>query len=450
MNIKLIPATAKPEEVIDWVELVLFLSDDSYLDKRKIRDWSQKFNSITVAGKGEHPPTQLPDGVAWYSYSGDSRRSEVWNHLVGAAHKEWVLFVEDDEQIRFSDFPSRTFIDSNTWCPALIRQKRKEHTRQFYHMRLVHTPVEGTVVFEGQSIPDCTRYIREREIELCNRPVLIERESSPIAHVDIEEELSVKSYSPKLYLVQGARYYRERKYVRAAAQYRQLLKKEKLLPFDRLAAVNGLASCMAEQHKWSKAMTLTEESLKAESIQALPYFIQFKIHELQKEWGNAHTALRRYYEQQSLYSRSSFDKVMNEESILVHLSDVALRAGDRHMASDYFEELFTYKREEVDRVLLYKVLVLSIELSNYERSVHLFNRMFKDVFPDKFDEKQKEKLNDIMTMFMNQEWYPFVANVYSKMCNAFPGDEVFKRRLIVSLTKTNRLDKARTMVSNII
>lgn len=450
MNIKLIPAATKQEEVIDWVALVLFLSDERHLDTQKIWDWSQKFNSVTVAAKGERPAAKLPDSVGWYRYSGDSKRSEVWNHLAGTAQKEWVLFVEDDEQLRFSDFPSREGIGSHTWCPALIRQARKEHTRQFYHMRLVNRPVDGSRLFEGQNLPDCTRYIREREIKLCSRPVLIDRESSPVAHVDIEEELSVKAYAPKLYLVQGERYYREKKYVRAAAQYRQLLKQEKLLPFDRLAAVNGLASCMAEQHKWSKAMTLAEESLRAESLQALPYFIQFRIHELQKEWGKAHSTLRRYYEQQSLYSRSSFDKVMNEESILINLSNVALKAGDRQMASDYFEELFTYKREDVDRFLLYKVLVLSIELSNYERSVHLFNRMFREFFPDRFGDKQKEELNDIMTMFMNQEWHPFVANVYHKMSSAYPENEVFKRRLIVSLTKTNRLDKARTMVSNII
>lgn len=449
MKYQLTSALSKREEVISWADLVVFLSDLKYLDCQKIKDWSQNFCSVTVAGKGKRP-VRLPKEVAWYSYTDDRKRSEIWNRLISKAEKEWVLFLEDDEQIRFSDFPKQESLASNMWSPALIRQVGGGSIRQFYQMRLVNTDIDGEALFEGQNLPDCTRYIREKDIKLYNRPILIERESSPVAHIDIEEELSVKNYAPKLYLVQGDRYFQEKKYIRAAAQYRQLLKKKKLLPFDRLAAVNGLASCMAEQHKWTKAMTLTQESIKAESLQSLPYLIQYKIHELQKEWEKAHGVLRRYFERQSLYSRASFDKIMDGEITLVNLSNIALKSGDRQKASDYFEELFTYKRGDVDRSLLYKMLVLSIELSDFERSVHLFNRMFKNVFPDQLSGEQKEELNDIMDMFMQQEWYGFVADVYNKLHNAYPEDQTFKRRLIVVLTKTNRLDKARNIVANFV
>src|SRR5699024_2253666 len=101
------------------------------------------------------------------------------------------------------------------------------------------------------------------------------RESSPVGHINTDAELSLLTFAPQLYLVLGQRNFNDGKYVRAAAQYRQLLKKEKLLPFDRLGAVNGLASCMAEQYKWQKALTLARESIEAEPQQCLPYLIQF-------------------------------------------------------------------------------------------------------------------------------------------------------------------------------
>lgn len=450
MSNQLSAAFTKKGDVIDWAELVLFLSDRSHLDIKKVKEWSCIFFGITVAGQGSRP-TELPEEVSWYSYENGAYRSEVWNVLLGRVEKEWVLYLEDDEQILFSDFPEERALRKDLWCPALIRQDRSESIMQLYQMRLVYTEVQGERLFRGLNLPDCTQFITANGIELYNRPFVIERKTSPIDHINVNEELSVQTFSPKLYLVQGDRYYRQGKYVRAAAQYRQLLKKKKLLPFDRLAAINGLASCMAEQYKWSNAMMLAEESLQAESLQALPYLIQFKINELQKNWKQAYTILLQYYERRSLFSRASFDKIMDEETTLVNLADIALKAGERKQASDYFDELFTHKRWNVDRDMLYKVLVLSIELSDYERAVHLFNRMYKDLLSEKLDdEQQKKELNNIMSMFIKKGWHGFVANVYSKLYQAYPRDETYKRRLIVALTKTNRLDKARSMLSNII
>lgn len=448
MENKLTPAFRREGKAADWVELVVFLSDRKYLDRERINEWCSRFHKVTVAGKGECP--SLNNDIKWYSYSADSSRSEVWNHLVGQAEKDWVLFVEDDEQIQYTDFPSCGSLANDVWVPALIKQAKSGSTGQFYQMRLVNTAGDNEKLFQGKNLPDCTRYIRERNIELVSNPIVIKRKSDPFAHIDIDEELSVRGPSPKLYLVQGERYFRASKYVRAAAQYRQLLKKEKLLPFDRLAGVNGLASCLAEQHKWTKAMTLTEESIRAEKFQALPYLIQFKIYELKKEWQKAQHILQVYYQQLALYSKASFDKILDEEKALVYLSDIALKAGDRKSASNYFDELFTIKTDKIDRSLLYKVLILSIDLCDYERSVHLFNRLFKNSLPHHLDDDQEEELNGIMGMFIKNEWYTFVVSIYTKLHNAYPENQVYKRRLIVALTKTNRLDKARNMLSNIV
>ncbi|NGP87368.1 tetratricopeptide repeat protein [Fodinibius halophilus] len=450
MNNELAPISPKNNSGMEWAEVVLFLSDMAYLDNRKLSHWAEQFSHVTVAGKTERPEG-VPDDVDWYRYDEDSVRSEVWNTLLNQVCKTWVLFVEDDETIRLSSFPDKHSLSDRTWTPTLIRQAKEDRSRQFYQIRLINTAAQnGASIFSGRNLPDCTQYIRGHDIELSNHPIIIERESNPISHIDIDEELSVKEYSPKLYLVQGERYFNNKKYIRAAAQYRQLLKMEKLLPYDRLAAVNGLASCLTEQHKWTNAMTLTEESLKAESLQSLPYLIQYRIYELKKEWKKAHETLSQYYRRFSLYSRANFDRNIDEEQTLVNLANVALKSGDRKAAANYFDKLFSYKRGDIDRSLLKKVLVMSVELDDYKRAVYLFERMFGDKLPENLDEESREELGEIMTLFMSRKWHDYVSQVYTKLHKAHPEDRTYKRRLIVTLTKTNRLDKAKSMVANIV
>ncbi|WP_138430765.1 tetratricopeptide repeat protein [Fodinibius saliphilus] len=450
MNNELAPVAPQGNSGMEWAEVVLFLSDMSYLDNRKLSQWAEQFAHVTVAGKAERPE-EITDGIDWYRYEEESVRSEVWNTILDKVRKNWVLFVEDDETVRLSSFPDKHSLSDRTWTPTLIRQEKEDRSRQFYQMRLINAAANnGSNIFSGRNLPDSTQYIRGHDIELSNHPIIIERESNPISHIDIDEELSVKEYSPKLYLVQGERYFNEKKYVRAAAQYRQLLKMEKLLPYDRLAAVNGLASCLTEQHKWTNAMTLAEESLKAESLQSLPYLIKYRIFELKKEWGKAHETLSQYYRRFSLYSRANFDRNIDEEKTLVSLANVALKSGDRKAAAGYFENLFSFKRGDIDRSLLKKVLVMSVELDDYERSVYLFERMFGDKLPDKLDAQGREELEEIMTLFMSRKWHEYVSQVYTKLHNAYPEDSTYKRRLIVTLTKTNRLDKAKSMVANIV
>jgi len=432
---------------MEWLEIVLQLSDLKYLDIEKIHQWNKQFAYVTVVADAKRP-TRLNNDIAWYQIGKDKGRSPVCNAMLINARRNWVLFLEDDESIRLGSIPANHSLDPQTWTPTLIRQEKPGGYLQYYQMRLVHAT--SNPIFDGKNLPDCTRYIRDNEIQLLNHSVVIERDSSPISHVDIDAELSLKNYSPRLYLVSGDRYFKNKKYVHAAAQYRRLLKEEKLLPFDRLGAVNGLASCYVEQYKWDKAVALSNESLNAESLQSLPYLIKYRIHELRKEWDESFKIIKQYYERFTLHSRASFDQIINEEKALVNLANVALKAGMRREATRYFEKLFVFKRDGVDRSLLKKVLVLSIELEDFERSVYLFERIFKDDLFGEINKETEEDFEQIMTMFMQREWYDYVSQVYNKLHNLYPENRTYKRKLIVALTKTNRLDKAKAMLTNIV
>jgi tetratricopeptide (TPR) repeat protein len=436
---------------LDWITGVFFLSDREFLDLGKVKQWNRYFGELIIAATGD-APNYLPEEVRWYTYDSGVGRTHVWNTIITNENAGWFLFIEDDEQLRFSSFPKKPALDEKQWAPAIIKQENDEGEHQFYQMRLINSScVEEGCVFSGYNLPDATDFVRSQDIELMNKPILIERESNPHEYIDVDKELSLKNYAPKLYLVQGKRNMENKKYVRALAQFRQLLKKEKLMPFDRLAGVNGMASCMAEQHKWEKALSLTRQSLEAESLQRLPYLIQFRIHELRKEWAKAVDALEHYYDRLSLFSRANFDQKLDEEKTLVHLAEVSLKAGQRAQATDYLEKLFTFKRGDADPALLEKALLLSIDLNDYKRSVYLFERMFGDLLPpNDMDEEHREEIDEVMTMFMKQEWFDYVSSIYKRLHKAYPDHSEYKRKLIVTLTKTNRLDQAKKMVGNIV
>ncbi len=441
----------KTSSNLDWITGVLFLSDRKFFDLEKVKQWDSYFAELIVAGTGE-APANLPESIHWHACDPQSGRAEIWNTIASKGNTSWMLFLEDDEQLRFSSFPTKKSLEQSQWAPVIITRANSGGQHQYYQMRFINTScVEDEKIFRGYNLPDATDFVRSHDITLTNKPILIVRESNPYGYVDIDEELSLKDYAPKLYLIQGNRNIQDNEYVRASAQFRQLLKKEKLLPFDRLAGVNGLASCLTEQHKWKKALSLARQSLEAESLQRLPYLIQFRIHELRKEWQDAFDILKQYYGRLSLFSRANFDQQIDEEKTLVRLANVALKAGERAKATDYFEELFTFKRGNADRALLEKALLISIDLKDFKRSVYLFERLFGDMLPpNETNEQYREQIDNIMTMFMKQEWFDYVSGIYNKLHNAYPENSEYKRRLIVTLTKTNRLDQAKKMVANIV
>lgn len=96
------------------------------------------------------------------------------------------------------------------------------------------------------------------------------------------------------------------------------------------------------------------------------------------------------------------------------------------------------------------MLLLSIELDDYDRSTNLFEQLFKERLPHNLDEEGQGELDKIMTLFMEREWYDYVSKVYNNLHDAHPQNRSYKRRLIVTLTKTNRLDRAKTMLGSMV
>ena len=435
------------ETRLDWLELICFITEPSRMDLQKIERWSRICSSVTVALPDSSEFYRLPQEVNRMEYSSEMHRSLIWNRLLRTSGKEWVLFLMDDEDPDLDTLPEEKQLHRKKWAPALIRCDQEDHRgKQFYQIRLVSKT--DAAVFDGAMLPDATRYITSRTITLTDEPLVIQRTSELFSDVKEEEEMAVRNISPSLYLVLGYRLLAERKIAYAAAHFRKLLKMDKLLPFDRLAAVNGLMSCFAEQYKWDQALHLANQAIEAETGQYLPYLIRYKIFQLNKQWNEAIDVLLHYQEQISGkgYSKSSFDKYISKEETLALLGELAMKTGLRKEALGFYETLYHLTQKKAVKELQHILLVLSIELLDYEKAVFFFKQIFEGYLPDKLTLEMAAKLHDYLSMFMVNGWYDYPSEVYDMLYAHESDNGEYRRRLIVTLTKTNRLERAQKLI----
>lgn len=434
-----------------WADVVWYLSDFSFMNTDTLATLMDTFETVTIAcNKPE--PEMLGDHINWYQYNEEETRSQVWNTTAHSGKNKWVLFLVDDERLRTKSLDIQIAEDQTQWPATLILFNESEKKTQYYQMRMIYAFED--FVFDGVNLPDCTRYMSEKGITISNASLEIITRSNPNSHIEIEEELAIGNYSPQLFLENGYRLYKSKKYIHAAAQYRVVSNATSVLPFDRLSALNGIASCHAEMFRWEQALKAADKSIAEEPFQNLPYLIKFKINQLNKNWQDAYDCLSKYYENTyygsiSLHSKANYDVRISVEATLMDLIDLAFKAGLTQEASDHLEELFELKEGNLDASYIKKLLVLSIELSDFEKSEFFFKKLFADKFPKSLSKQDITELHDYMEMFMKKNWYESVYQVYSELYYNFPQNDEIRRRLIVTLVKTKRVEQARNLASKV-
>jgi hypothetical protein len=433
-----------------WIECVLHLGGKSSIDEESLLKLTSEFETVTILSAKRKPETYNEADIRWISYDPESKTeclADKWNQLLKDAEKEWVLFLDSEESLSFYSIPQKEELTPNTLVPASIQQSDEKSTKIIYQIRLVHSTAENP--FEGRNLPDCTRHAIEHEATLFEHPIQLTRNRALIDSISAEGELSVRKITPAAYLLQAERLMEDKKYVQAAAQYRNILKIERLLPFDRLGAVNGLTRCYTEQYKWPKALQLSEKSLEAEPYQRIPYLIQYRIHQLNKQWAKAYDSLKAYYEHLSQPGLASYDSAIDEKETLEQLGELASKAGHKHEAFRYLEEVYKDKQQEKieDTHLLRKLLMFAIELGKREEAIYYFNEMFGEYLPDNLSDRQRVELDDYMSLFMTNKWYAFAGDLYERLYEAEPDNGEYRRRLIVAFSKTDRIDRARKLIA---
>ncbi len=380
-----------------------------------------------------------------YLYPDSPSKTKQWNQIVRSTHTPWALFLDGDETLDLNELSALEYIDHESWPSVLISLNGFGQTEFYYQLRLVPTGSEEEI-FRGFHIPDASRYVQQRNIKLLPNGLQITRKSYLWQDIDLEVERTQTPLPTTVHLFEARHLIKSNKYVQAAAEYRQVLKKADVLPYYYLAALNGIARCHAEQHKWTRALEYTEESISREVQQYMPYLIQFRIYQMNKNWSAALAALQHYWRNTTLGSRSSHETKLPSAETLIQLSNLSLKAGKNDLSYEYLANYIDIMGDKLDTQYQHAALTLAIELSlKKEALAHLY-KLYPNPVLFEFTEEEEARFHDYLELFLNQSWYEPVQKIYTDLYNAHPDSEHYKRRLIVTLIKSDRLDQAKSLL----
>lgn len=421
--------------------ITLYLFNKSFKDNEdfeRVDKYEQYFEQVVTLS-----PSELA-----YLYPDSESKTDQWNQIVSSTHTPWALFLEEDEILDTSKLEALHHLDQETWVSTLVAISGDEHTEYYHQLRLVPTTVDSKI-FNGNQIPDASRYVQKHGIKLVAKCLHIERPESLWQNIDLENERAQKVMPSSLHLFEARQLIKAHKYVQASAEYRQVLKKGDVLSFDYLAALNGLARCYAEQHKWSRALEYTEESIAREPQQYMPYLIQFRIYQMNKNWGAALESLQTYWRNTSEYSRSSHETQIPVSDTLIQLSNVCLKAGKNELGYEYLSNYLNELGVEAEQNYRHAALTLAIELSLKKEAIKHLNEIYPVPVSMELSATEEARFHDYLELFLNRSWFEPVEQIYTALYHANPGVEQYKRRLIVTLIKSDRLDQAKSLLHRV-
>jgi len=421
--------------------ITLYLFNKSFKDQddfKRIDNYEEYFEQVVVLS-----PSELA-----YLYPESESKTDQWNQIIKSTHTPWALFLDGNEHLDTSKLEALHYLDKETWVSCLISVQGTEYTEFYHSIRLIPTTVDSQI-YNGNHIPDASRYIRKHNIKLVAQCLPIERSNHLWQDIDLEGERSQKMMPTSIHLYEARQLIKSQKYVQASAEYRQIVKKGDVLSYDYLAALNGLARCYAEQHKWSRALEYTEESIAREPQQYMPYLIQFRIYQMNKNWGSALEALQRYWRNTSDYSRSSHETQIPQSETLIQLSNVCLKAGKNELGYEYLSNYLNEQGEKAELNYRHAALTLAIELSLKKEAINHLYELYPTPVNMEFTSKEEERFHDYLELFLNRSWFEPVEQIYTALYHANPGVEQYKRRLIVTLIKSDRLDQAKSLLHRV-
>ncbi len=373
-------------------------------------------------------------------------KTSKWNYLAYNAKTPWILFIEGNEILEMSNLSYLHELNNDTWSSCIVSVQTNKGIESYYQNRLVPTGIEG--IFQGRELPDTSNFILENNVKFLHQSIDIQSDVIPWEQIDISAERVSLNSPVNLFLYEARKYISEQKFVQAASSYRVALKKDRLLPYDQLAALNGLARCYVEQHKWVRALELMEYSIDLEPQQHLAYLIKYKVYQLGKNWDAAVDALNSYLQNYEIFSKSSHDiKIPYDETVL-ELSNLHLDLGMKDKAYEYYCDFLNTSLEEV-RESHHLALKMAIGLEKKREANKHFKFLYPDILNLNLNRIETKQFHDYMEMFLENNWHSTVEKIYTKLYEAYPTNRMYRRKLIATLIKADKLELAREIMQKV-
>lgn len=393
---------------------------------------------------------QNPEEISRYSFliSDQVCCTETLNRAYRQAEHNWILILEPGEQISLKDL--QNLQPESGYCyKAVLESGENELAKRNYAIRMIPKIKDTLSAFSGQLVPDVTEFIASHDLSVARRPIFIKKDSemTDLNYLEAVHELTPDT--PMDYFWQAVYYSEKQKFYQAEKLFRQSMNTDFLPEFYHLAARNGLAISLFEQHRLDEAFDIADGSVLLNNRQYTPWILMHKICWMKSDWTGAYQYLEKYLEAGRYDSDSCFDVVMSKSDIFYLLAEVSLYNGDYSKAFRHLEKFFEINNGEVSDEIPEKLLIYAAELQLKEKAIFYFNEIYSRHSLEKPDEKAMSRLLETLSLIEDNGWNDFASDIYEKLIAVYPGNHKILQGWLTSLLRSNQLQKARVLMENI-
>jgi tetratricopeptide (TPR) repeat protein len=154
-----------------------------------------------------------------------------------------------------------------------------------------------------------------------------------------------------------------------------------------------------------------------------------------------------YLEYHDKKTRTNYDVHLKKDECHYLIAEAAFRDGDYQQAFKHYEQYYVLNDGKIDREILKKLFIYSIELSDYDNSVQYFMDMFGDYIPDLLSAENYKLMQDALSLFIEKGWIELPCDIYEQLYEHNPDDEKILHHWVAALIKAKKVKKAQRLLA---
>ena len=378
------------------------------------------------------------------SYLSELGRVNAINKALKIINTPWILYLNEGEAIdSFKLIPE----NGNVYAASIKYHNTEKSPFYKYEIRLF--PVHEEILLNGFDLPDLYELFQKNNWELSEQVLEIQQ---PINHellqeINPDKEIEQFPVSSRARLIKAIELISNQETKKAIGYFRQALQKKNMFKFDYTATLNGLSDALVEQNQWEEAKTHVEISLLEESRQRMPYLVLYKIAQLKRNWKDAISNLEKYLIYHDQITKTNYDVYLKKDECHYLIADAAFRDGDYQQALKHYEQYYILNDGNIDREILKKLFIYSIELSDYDHSVQYFMDMFGAYIPDLLSDENYKLMQEALSLFIKKGWIELPCDIYEQLYEQNPDDEKILHHWVAALIKAKKVKKAQRLLA---
>ncbi|MGF1671124.1 MAG: tetratricopeptide repeat protein [Balneolaceae bacterium] len=390
---------------------------------------------------------EITDGLLTVVYNPGELTAGL-NEAVHLAKQPWIFYIESDEKFENGQIKDIDLKSGYSYYVKITSGKGEEE-KVNYSVRIFPATDKKTDPFHGNVKPDLTDFIYKNKLKVEAAPFSFTKSGAFLNLEHTEALLDINPVVAMDYFWQAIIYAEKQKFYKAEKLFRRSLNSEYLLKFNHLAALNGLALSLLEQHRLDKAFEIADQSAELSARQYTPWILMHKICWMQSDWMGAYQHLARYLEMRRYQTEACFDIRLSESDANYLLAEVSLYEGKYDHAFVHLEKFFELNNGDVSDEIPEKLFIYAAELKLKEKAKLYFNEIYTRHILEKPDEQVMSRMLETLSLIENNGWNDFASTIYERMIAVYPGNHKILQGWLTSLIRSNQLQKAKVLMENI-